>query len=290
MITIIENDVLKVSILDKGAELSSIWHKGTQLEYMWSGDAAFWGKKSPVLFPIVGTLKEDSYILKGEKYKLSRHGFARDYTFELEKQASDKATFLLRSNAETLKNYPFEFEFRLHYALENNHLSLTYDVKNMSSETMFFSVGGHPAFKVPLVDGTNYEDYYIQLNQTETVGRYPLSHDGLLLTESNTFLHDSDNFKLHPSLFYADAVVLKQLKSDTMAILSNKTPHGLQMTYKGFPFFGIWAAKDAPFVCLEPWCGVADSVNTTQELTKKEGINILEANNSFNRTWSVEIF
>ncbi len=290
MTTIIENDILKVSILAKGAELSSVWHKEHQLEYMWSGDAAFWGKKSPVLFPIVGTLKGDTYIYKDKKYHLSRHGFGRDYTLELEHHSVDKATFLLRSNAETYQNYPFDFEFRLHYSLDENQLNVTYDVINTSTETMYFSVGGHPAFKVPLVDGTNYEDYYIQLNQTETVRRYPLSIDGLLLTESDSFLTRSDRFSLHPSLFHADAVVLKQLTSDSMSIKSDKTPHGLQMTFKGFPFFGIWAAKNAPFVCLEPWCGIADSVNTTQQLTLKEGINALNPNSCFERTWVIEVF
>lgn len=290
MITTIENTLLKVSILAKGAELSSVWHKEHQLEYMWSGDAAFWGKKSPVLFPIVGTLKGDTYIFKNEKYNLPRHGFARDYTFELEHSSANKATFLLCSNTHTRQNYPFDFQFRLHYSLDGNQLNVTYDVKNISAETVYFSVGGHPAFKVPLVDGTDYEDYYIQLNQTETVGRYPLSIDGLLLTESDPFLTHSDRFALHPSLFHADAVVLKHLISDTMTIKSDKTPRGLRMIFKGFPFFGIWAAKNAPFVCLEPWCGVADSVNTTQELTEKEGINVLDPNSRFERTWSIELF
>ncbi len=290
MTVIIENDILKATIEAKGAELSSVFHKEHQLEYMWSGDAAYWGKKSPVLFPIVGTLKDDSYFFNGKKYQLSRHGFARDYTFEVENHTADKVSFLLVSDAETLKNYPFEFEFRLHYTLEGNELSVTYDIENTSNQEMFFSVGGHPAFKVPLVEGTSYEDYYIQLNQSETVGRYPLSNDGLLLTESNPFLIDSDHFALKPSLFHEDAIVLKELKSDKMAILSDKTPHGLRITYEDFPFFGIWAAKNAPFVCLEPWCGVADSVNTTQDLTKKEGINALKVDDSFLRTWAIECF
>ncbi len=107
MTVIIENDILKATIEAKGAELSSVFHKEHQLEYMWSGDAAYWGKKSPVLFPIVGTLKDDSYIFNGKKYTLSRHGFARDYTFEVENHTEDKVSFLLTSNAETLKNYPF---------------------------------------------------------------------------------------------------------------------------------------------------------------------------------------
>ncbi len=288
--TTIENDILKVDINPKGAELSTIWHKIHHLDYLWSGDAAYWGKKSPVLFPIVGTLKGDTYWFNNQAYRLSRHGFARDYTFAIESQRPDAATFLLSSNDETLKNYPFEFEFRLHYSLVANRLNVTYDVRNTSAQNMYFSVGGHPAFKLPLVEGTVYEDYFIQFEHKETTGRYPLSIDGLLLTHSTPLLTEEDRLNLKPSLFYADAVVLKYLQSESMTIKSDKTPHGLKMIFKGFPFLGIWAAKNAPFLCLEPWCGVADSVTTTQQLTEKEGIVALPNQAQFERTWSIEMF
>ena len=287
---VIENSDLRVAIKTQGAELDSIQHKAHQLEYLWQGDAAFWGKKSPILFPIVGTLKDNNFSYKGKKYTLPRHGFARDRTFLVEQHSADAATFLLVSNAETLKNYPFQFEFRLHYALKDNALCVTYAVKNTSSDDMYFSVGGHPAFRLPLTDGTTYTDYFIELNQAETSGRYPLSINGLLELKSNPFLENSNKIALNSALFYEDAVVLKYLEATNMAILSDKTPHGLRMTFEGFPYFGIWAAKNAPFVCLEPWCGISDSVNTTQDLTKKEGINQLKNNEVFERTWQVAFF
>ena len=155
---------------------------------------------------------------------------------------------------------------------------------------MYFSVGGHPAFRLPLVGNTDYTDYFIELNMVETSGRYPLSKDGLLKLATNPFLKNTDKIPLKQSLFYEDAVVLKHLKSNSMAILSNKTPHGLRMTFEGFPYFGIWAAKDAPFVCLEPWCGIADSVDTTQALVEKEGINKLARGERFERAWYLDIF
>jgi galactose mutarotase-like enzyme len=290
MTTIIENTQLRVAIKSDGAELDSVVHKQHQLEYLWQGDATFWGKKSPILFPIVGTLKDNQYVYKGKNYTLPRHGFARDKAFVLERHAEDKATFLLTSSNETLKHYPFSFEFRLHYALKDNTLHVTYDVKNTGVSDMYFSVGGHPAFRVPLVENTDYTDYFIQLNTTETKGRYPLSTGGLLELKPNPFLQNTNKIPLHPSLFYEDAVVLKHLSATKMAILSDKTPHGLSMTFDGFPYFGIWAAKNAPFVCLEPWCGIADSVNTTQDLTEKEGINKLLSRKRFERTWAIEIF
>jgi galactose mutarotase-like enzyme len=290
MITIIENDDLRVAINPHGAELGSIIHKHTKLEYLWQGDAAFWGKKSPVLFPIVGTLKDNFFSYEGKTYNLPRHGFARDRTFVVEQHSADNVTFLLVSDEESLKVYPFSFEFRLHYALTNNTLKVTYSVKNTGKGALYFSVGGHPAFRVPLVDGTTYTDYFIELNEAETSGRYPLSKDGLLELKPNPFLQNTTKIPLHPSLFYEDAVVLKHLATKSMAILSEKTNHGLRMTFEGFPYFGIWAAKDAPFVCLEPWCGISDSVNTTQRLKEKEGIHKLDGNTSFECTWVVSFF
>jgi galactose mutarotase-like enzyme len=290
MTIIIENDVLRVGIKPNGAELDSIRHKQHQLDYLWQGDAAFWGKQSPILFPIVGTLKDNRFDYKGKSYHLPRHGFARDKTFVVEQQSADKATFLLVSDAESLKIYPFSFELRLHYTLLDNALKVTYDVKNTGTSPMYFSIGGHPAFRLPLVEKTVYTDYFIELNTPETRGRYPLSKDGLLELTPNPFLQNTDTIPLHPSLFYEDAVVLKHISATSMAIRSDKTPHGLRMNFEGFPYFGIWAAKDAPFVCLEPWCGISDSVNTTQALTKKEGIHKLASQKTFERTWEVVLF
>ena len=290
MTTLIENNDIRVVIKADGAELDSIRHKGHQLEYLWQGDAAFWGKKSPILFPIVGGLKDNCFLYEGKTYHIPRHGFARDKTFTVEQRSADTATFLLTSDEASLKNYPFSFELRLHYVLKDNTLSVTYAVKNTGNGAMYFSVGGHPAFRVPLAAGADYTDYRIELNAAETIGRYPLSKNGLLELNPDPFLENTDTIPLHPSLFYEDAVVLKHLSAQSMAIVSDKTPHGLRMTFEEFPYFGIWAAKDAPFVCLEPWCGIADSVNASQELTEKEGINVLVSGANFERTWAVAFF
>ena len=149
----IENEQLKIIISPKGAELQSIFNKQTELEYLWNGDPAFWSKKSPVLFPIVGTLKNDTYYYNDKTYKLSRHGFARDMEFEKEKQSATSITFLLRSSEATLQDFPFEFEFRIIYAVQDNSLHVSYNVHNTSSGEMYFSVGGHPALKLPLEIG-----------------------------------------------------------------------------------------------------------------------------------------
>jgi galactose mutarotase-like enzyme len=287
---ILENQHLKIAVNPIGAELDSVFHKGTQLEYMWSGDAHFWGKKSPVLFPIVGSLKDNTYFFGGEKYQLSRHGFARERVFFLEKQDDISLLFTLQHDSETLKKFPFKFVFSIKYTLIENTLKVTYLVENQSVMTMPFSVGAHPAFKIPLVENTTYEDYFLEINEVETFGRYPLSMGGLIESKPNPFLENSAKISLKKELFYADAVVLKNMQSDRMSIKSDLTPHGLTMDFQGFPYFGIWAAKDAPFVCLEPWCGIADGVETTQNIVEKEGINLLAAGSIFERSWAIEVF
>ena len=285
----IENDFLKISATTKGAELDSIFHKQQQLEYLWSGDPAFWGKKSPVLFPIVGTLRENKYLYEGNEYSLSRHGFARDREFVLEQESPNELTFLLKSDDQSKEVYPFDFEFRVSYSLQRNALHVTYDVRNTGENEMFFSVGGHPAFKVPLVEGTSYEDYFLEFEQEETAKRHLLNADGLL-ESSEDFLRGSNKINLSKELFSRDAIVLNQIHSGMVSLLSEKTEHGLNFYFDGFPFLGFWAAKDADFLCIEPWCGVSDSINHSRQLMNKEGIICLKPHKTFTAVWSVECF
>jgi galactose mutarotase-like enzyme len=286
----IESQQLKAVINPKGAELTSLVHKTNGMEYMWSGDPAFWGKHSPVLFPIVGTLKNNSFQYKGQSYQLSRHGFARDQQFAVESQAPDAITFLFKSNEDTLKLFPFHFEFRMRYTVLESSLALTYEVTNAGKEEMYFSVGGHPAFKVPLTEGDSYNDYYLAFDQSENAPRWLISADGLIEDHSLSLLENSEQLPLTKELFLKDAVVLKGLKSSRISLRSAKTPHGLDMDFPGFPFFGIWAAKNADFLCLEPWCGIADGVGHNQDITQKEGINKLTAKEVFTRIWTITLF
>lgn len=285
----IESSELKAIIQPKGAELTSLVHKESGLDYMWSGDPAFWGKHSPVLFPIVGTLKNNQYLYKDRSYELGRHGFARDQPFAVETHTADAITFLLKSSEATLKVFPFPFEFRIRYTVLHNTLAVTYEVTNTGSEEMYFSVGGHPAFKLPLTAGTSYDDYYLQFDQVEDAPRWPISPEGLIATTPLPLLQQCNRLPLTKALFHKDAVVLKGLKSTRIAILSDHTPRGLEMDFPGFPFFGIWAAKNADFLCLEPWCGIADGVGASQQLTEKEGINKLQAREVFTRTFTVGV-
>lgn len=296
----IENEYLEVGVDAKGAELFSLYHKGHDLEYMWGADPAFWGKSSPVLFPIVGGLKDNIYTFEGKSYTLPRHGFARDCEFEVEDHWDDGISFLLRSDAETLKVFPFDFEFRLVYELFANVLSVTYHVTNLGEKDMYFSVGGHPAFNLPLDTDLTYDDFYLEFEEDETFMRWGLTEKGLVLEEpialfgeklidEEMVVEETKILPLTKELFYEDALVFKQLNSSSVILKSDKSEHSLKFDFAGFPFLGIWAAKNADFVCIEPWCGIADAVRHSQELTEKEGINILPAGDVFERAWAVKL-
>ena len=286
----LENEHIKVKVRRKGAELYSVLSKETALEYMWNGDPAFWAKTSPILFPIVGTLKNDTYLYNGRSYSLTRHGFARDATFEIFDQKEDGVIFSLSSSSLTREKYPFEFELQVEYKLVENLLEVTYHVKNDGGDKMYFSIGGHPAFKVPLTSNATYEDHYLQFNIVEDAERWPISAEGLIKEEPISVIKNSSTLRLTRALFNEDALVFKNLKSDKISINSEVHSHGLDFYFEGFPYLGIWAAKNADFVCIEPWCGIADAVTHDQQLQTKEGIVSLLPKERWSRTWKVKFY
>ncbi len=286
---VLENEKLHAIIATTGAELQSLVNKETGIEYMWSGDSVYWGKHSPVLFPIVGTLKNDTYYYTDKAYTLQRHGFARDKKFVPTQLSTTEAVFTITQDESTMAVYPFAFTLQLRYQLNNDQLTCSYEVYNSGNVVLLFSVGAHPAFAVPMTKDTDYTDYYLQFNKTEILQRWKLD-DGLIANHAELLPTENGRLNLKPQLFYEDAIVLKNLQSNCITIGCTTQPHGLNFYFKGFDFFGIWAAKDAPFLCLEPWCGIADSVDHNQQLKDKEGIITLDVNAHWARAWSVECF
>ena len=281
---------LKIKIDEKGAELKSVVHLHHHLEYMWSGDPTVWGKTSPVLFPIVGTLKENTYTYNEQYYQLPRHGFARDQTFAVTNHSPNSLILTITANSQTRSVYPFDFRFSILYEVQEDTLSVTYKIENTGEETLFFSVGGHPAFKLPLAEETTYEDYKLVFEREETSGRWPISKAGLIEAEPLSFLEAKKELPLTKELFRKDAIVLKELRSTYVQLLSDKTKHGLQFHFESFPYLGLWAAPGADFLCIEPWCGIADGVDSHQNFTSKEGIISLPAEEEFAVTWKVRFF
>jgi len=286
---ILQNEWLRAAIVPIGAELQSLQNKTTGIEHMWSGDAAYWGKHSPVLFPIVGTLKQDTYYYEDKAYKLPRHGFAREKIFTAQQVGDTEAVFSLGDDAATREVFPFEFLLQIRYRLQGKSLSCYYEISNPGKIDLLFSIGAHPAFALPFITQSNYEDHYLQFNQQEELLRWKLQ-EGLIGNTTEALPTNGNRLALQHTLFYEDAIVLKNLKSNKITLASDKHPHGIHFHFNDFPFFGIWAAKDAPFICLEPWCGIADSIHHHQHLEEKEGIERLTPGGLFEKSWQVECF
>lgn len=282
MTTTISNSNLTAQINPFGAELFSLKnHDGK--EYIWEGNPDFWGKHSPILFPIVGTLKNNSYFYNGIEYQLPRHGFARDMIFELVSKSEESATFSLISSVETRKKYPFDFELQICYSLEENKLNIDYKVLNKNDSILPFSIGAHPAFAL---EG-DFEDFSLEFEQQETL-KYHLLEDGLISNNTNEIVLKNRQLGLNYPLFENDALVFKTLKSKSLTILENKIPL-LKVDFSDFPNLGLWTLKNAPFLCIEPWLGYSDTLEEYSLFSKKEGIQLLEGNNFFKSKFSIEI-
>lgn len=284
MVTL-ENNLIKIQISPLGAELQSIYHKENNLEYLWQADPAFWPKRSPLLFPIVGSVKNNTYSYKNKQYELPRHGFAQKKNFTVETTTPTQATFLLEDDEETRKVYPFNFQLRVHYVLNEATLSVTYDVRNNGDDDLYFSIGAHPAFAVPLVKGLDYHDYYLEFNETETLPLYTLKEG--LVAASHPYLHGEKRIPLTHELFYKDALVFKEVKSDIISLKTDKNKHGIDYNIGNFPFLGIWAFKDANFVCIEPWEGITDSYDHNGDFTQREGTKHLSPGAMWQKEWSI---
>ncbi len=282
----IENTFLKINCHQHGAELTSICNKQTQLEYLWQAGNE-WPKHAPVLFPIVGQLHNNTFCYQDKNYKMERHGFAHTMKFEIAKATDLQILFCLSSNNETLNLFPFEFDFYVLYKLIDDTLLVTYTVYCKSDE-MYFSVGAHPAFKIPLLQNQLYSDYYLEFEKALNAKRWKLQ-DGMI-SEPEVFFDNEKILRLSYNLFYDDALVFKNLESEKISIKNYTSKNGIHFNAKGFPYYGIWAAKNANFVCLEPWHGIADSITNTGNIEEKEGIIKLKKNEVFDCTYSITSF
>lgn len=286
MIHHLENQNLKIAIALKGAELKSVFNKSSHEELLWQANPEFWGKSSPVLFPIVGTLKNGIYSYDNKEYNLPRHGFARDYNFKVEEVSDSHLIFSLEASPETLQLYPFVFKLQIFYTLKDNSLQVEYKVENLSdAETMYFSLGAHPAFNV----GTNAADFssYKLLFNKDSALKTNCLKDGLLTAQQHEILLNDQKLKLDYKLFENDALVLLDMESDKLTLLDSDDNNIFTFEFENFPYFGIWTVKDSGFICLEPWAGVSDFDSHDKQLENKTGINVLQPNENWSASWTL---
>lgn len=290
MINVLENDVLKIEVNSLGAELSSIKTKEDGLEYLWQGDPSVWGRKSPILFPIVGKLKDNEYYIENEKYELGQHGFARDMEFQVEQKNKEILEYKLKYNEESLKKYPYKFLLTITYELKGNSFNIGYEVKNLDSTEVYFSIGAHPGFNIPIMEEERLEDYYLEFDKLETVNKYELNIENSVSLKSIPFLENEKVIPMTKDIFNKGAIILLDVESNSLSLKSKKSSREVRVEYAGFPYLGIWGQPDnSPFVCIEPWYGVADFEDTDKQYKTKRGIQKLEVSKEFKANYYVTI-
>jgi galactose mutarotase-like enzyme len=279
--TTIENEFLKVTIEPRGAQLTSLVSKVTGAEHLWQAHPKIWGWHAPNLFPVVGGLIDNELLVDGHAYHMERHGFNRQSELLLIESDEMSARFSLPHCENTLKSYPYKFEFQIHYELMDNSLRVTYKVINQDDKTIYFSVGGHPAFNVPFYPGERYEDYYLEFETEEKLAAWLLSSAGFFTGETKPVALDGNKLQLTRHLFDNDALVFKNLQSRMISIKSFLHDHSITVEYPHFNYVGIWAKPGADFVCVEPWLGCADTEGRKVDISQKEAIQHVERGHVF---------
>jgi galactose mutarotase-like enzyme len=280
---IIRDKNAKAKINEFGAELKSF--TVNEAEVIWQSNPNIWKKSAPILFPVVGRLKNKKYTYKGIEYFLPIHGFAKDNEFKVENKTGNSISFVLESTNETKKVYPFDFSLKVIFSIQNNILNVKYEVKNNGIETMFFSLGSHPAIDLPLKN-TSLNDYYVEFDEKEFLHRYELI-DGLVKKQTQPYLNNENIIRLSENIFNDDALIFTKIKSKSLNIKNDKTQKNIKICL-GAPDIGIWSKPGADYVCIEPWFGYDDPVNSNNKLEEKPGIQTLNPNNKFTTSYSIE--
>lgn len=287
----LENDQLRVTISDHGAELSGIFDKKNNREVLWNANPAYWKRHAPVLFPNVGRLYNDTSLIGGKTYTSGQHGFARDMEFVCTEEAKTSVTHLLEANDTTKKAWPYDFQLYITHTLNDRDLTVSWKVVNKDQDTMYFTIGAHPAFNVPVLPNTTQDQYHLTFSgQKEltyclldaTLGTALPDQPHTLSLENETCLIDAHMFD-EGALIFDNSQITK-----AGITLPDGTPY-VEISCEGFPNFGIWSAIGAPFVCLEPWMGRCDNTGYEGELSQKPNINALKPAEVFDKSYMISI-
>ncbi len=274
-----ENEELLVCVSDHGAELCRIYDKKHRREVLWDGDPRYWNRHAPILFPFVGKVRGGSYRHEGRAYEMkTQHGFARDMEFTFLESGADFIRHSLRADAHTKEIYPFDFVLDTEYRLEGNRLKVCWKVSNRGGNPMYFSLGGHPAFRVPALEGTSRSDYFLTFDGQEKLSYIQIDDKESLAYPDVKYTLKLENgaCRITDHMFDRDALIFEDGQVEKVGIaFPDGTPY-VTMYCSDFPYVGVWSKPDAPFVCLEPWVGRTDDAGFTGELKEKAGERRLE--------------
>lgn len=286
----IKNEYLRVVIQDKGAELQSV-KSADGTEYLWQADPEIWNGQAPNIFPYVARLTDETYTLEGKAYHMKIHGIVRYQTLAAEEIRDDRITFRLDAGEETRAQYPYEFTYRITYALDGNRLVTTTSVENRDTRRMSFAVGGHPGFRVPMEEGLAFEDYYLEFSAPAQPYRVGFTDRCFLNGQDVLYpLEDGRRIRLHHDLFDHDAVVLKHADR-TVTIRSDKGSRSVTVSYPDFMYIGFWhmPKKEAPYVCIEPWSSLPSRDGIVEDFGQQADLIRVEAGKGWSTTWTIEI-
>ncbi len=276
------NAVLSVEISELGAELKSIRKDG--YEYLWSGDPRVWANTAPVLFPSLCAMKQDQYTLDGKIYPMTKHGFVRGKKFAVESVSDTSATLLYTQNEETLAMYPFDFEFRVIFTLVENAVQVEYRVTNLNDRVMYFSVGAHEAYATP----EGVEDYDLIFPEKEDLETYLLA-GGLLQRKTMTVGKNTEYLPLYDKYFMLDTLIFKHLKSRSVVLRNRKTDRSVRVDFPHCDYLGIWHKPSAGYLCIEPWAGLPDNLDTDGSIETKEGIVALSPHSQYRNIHTITV-
>ena len=287
----LKNDILTVQVKEHGAELASIMKGST--EYLWQADPAFWGRHSPVLFPIVGSVWEKRYRIDGVEYEMGQHGFARDMDFTLVDGNETEVRYRLESSPETLAKYPYPFVLEIAYRLEGNKLDVIWDVYNPSEEDIFFQIGAHPAFYYPDYDPKAPERGFLSFDRTEGLECIRIKEKGCVDAVTKYPLEIPAEGKLpltRETFDEIDTIVLEDSQVGHVTLHRNDGSPWLSLSFDA-PVVGIWSppTKNAPFICLEPWYGRCDRAGYEGDYRDKDWMNRLAPGERFSSVYTIEI-
>ena len=286
----IQNRFLRITVSEQGAELRSILGAdGT--EYLWQGDPAYWSDRALNIFPYVARLTDGCYELDGSLHRMQIHGIAPYKDFTLIYRDEIQMTFELAADAQTHGEYPRDFRFRIRYALAENVLRITYEVENRDSRTMYFGLGGHPGFNVPLTPGRKFEDYRLRFREICSPERIGFTEDCFLNGEDVPFpLQEEKLLPLSHDLFDDDAIVLRNICRE-VTLESEGDPHSVTVRFPGMPYLGLWhwPKTDAPYICLEPWCSLPSSAGKVTVFEQQPDLLRLAPGQSYENVWTIEM-
>lgn len=288
MLITLTSEQYSVAISRKGAETVSFYDKTLQKEYIWQGDPAYWEGQAPFLFPLVGRMPEGKLRIAGTEYPMPLHGFARTSMFSIKEQSTHRVVLTFSDNEETRTMYPFAFTLLCTFELEGHTLTVSRTVQNQSDVPMPYCIGEHFGFNLDF-NGRSIRDYYLQLAQKETVPIYPVSEKAELLPPI-PFLHDNDIIHLDEHIFDHDALIFRDLTKNGASVKNNCDAHGVSVYAPDFGQLAFWSMPNAPFVCIEPWCGHISPPGTPIDLEQRTGVLTLSPHSEKTFTTTVSIF